>query len=177
MTLPYESYRAVVKTSEFLKELMSNTKMGKDAIRKTARDLLKHYPFDFDVEMWIKNNEKVMCEWGKPKAADKGFIAIGRHDPVEYSPKHGGWIFWDETWAKFHGPFVSEAACQAALVEYCKELDGEEKTLETQAEKAEDARVAALLETNAMSPPELKEMVAKVKKSLAKKAKKTKVKK
>ena len=177
MTLPYESYQAVVKTSEFLKELMSNTKMGKDAIRKKARDLLKHYPFDFDVEMWIKNTEKVMCEWGKPKAAEKNFIAIGRHDPVEYSPKEKGWIFWDETWAKFHGPFVSETECQAALVEYCKELDGEEKTLETQAEKEEDARVAALLETNAMSPPELKEMVAKVKKSLAKKAKKTKVKK
>ena len=177
MTLPYESYWAVVKTSEFLKELMGNTKMGKDAIRKQARDLLKHYPFDFDVEMWIKNNEKVMCEWGKPKAAEKNFIAIGRHDPVEYSPKEKGWIFWDETWAKFHGPFVSETECQAALVEYCKELDGEEKTLETQAEKEEDARVAALLETNAMSPPELKEMVAKVKKSLAKKAKKTKVKK
>jgi cell division protein FtsB len=177
MTLPYESYWAVVKTSEFLKELMGNTKMGKDAIRKQARDLLKHYPFDFDVEMWIKNNEKVMCEWGKPKASEKNYIAIGRHDPVEYSPKHGGWIFWDETWAQFHGPFVSEAACQAALVEYCKELDGEEKAQETKAEKAEEKRRNALLETNAMSPPELKEMVAKVKKSLAKKAKKTKVKK
>jgi len=177
MTLPYESYWAVVKTSEFLKELMSNTKMGKDAVRKTARDLLKHYPFDFDVEMWVKNNEKVMCEWGKPKAAEKNFIAIGRHDPVEYSPKEKGWIFWDETWAKFHGPFVSEAECQAALMEYCKELEGVEKSLEAKAEKEEDARVAALLETNAMSPPELKEMVAKVKKSLAKKAKKTKVKK
>ena len=171
MTLPYESYWAVVKTSEFLKELMSNTKMGKDAIRKTARDLLKHYPFDFDVEMWIKNNEKVMCEWGKPKAAEKNFIAIGRHDPVEYSPKEKGWIFWDETWAKFHGPFVSEAECQAALMEYCKELEGVEKSLEAKAEKEEDARVAALLETNAMSPPELKEMVAKVKKSLTKKKK------
>ena len=177
MTLTYESYWTVVKTSEFLKELMSNTKMGKDAVRKTARDLLKHYPFDFDVEMWVKNNEKVMCEWGKPKAAEKNFIAIGRHDPVEYSPKEKGWIFWDETWAKFHGPFVSEAECQAALMEYCKELEGVEKSLEAKAEKEEDARVAALLETNAMSPPELKEMVAKVKKSLAKKAKKTKVKK
>lgn len=171
MTLPYESYQAVVKTSEFLKELMSNTKMGKDAIRKKARDLLKHYPFDFDVRLWIKNNEKVMCEWGKPKAAEKGFIAIGRHDPVEYSPEEKGWIFWDETWAKFHGPFVSEAACQAALMEYCKELEGVEKSLEAKAEKEEDARVAALLETNAMSPPELKEMVAKVKKSLTKKKK------
>jgi hypothetical protein len=117
-----------------------------------------------------------MCEWGKPKAAEKGFIAIGRHDPVEYSPEEKGWIFWDETWAKFHGPFVSEAECQAALMEYCKELEGVEKSLEAKAEKEEDARVAALLETNAMSPPELKEMVAKVKKSLAKKKKKARAK-
>lgn len=173
MTLPYESYQAVVKTSEFLKELMSNTKMGKDAVRKTARDLLKHYPFDFDVEMWVKNNEKVMCEWGKPKAAEKGFIAIGRHDPVEYSPKEKGWIFWDETWAQFHGPFVSEADCQAALAEYCKELETGVKSEKT----ADEKRKEDLLKTNAFSPPELKEMVATVKKSLAKKAKKTKVKK
>lgn len=173
MTLPYESYQAVVKTSEFLKELMSNTKMGKDAVRKTARDLLKHYPFDFDVEMWVKNNEKVMCEWGKPKAAEKGFIAIGRHDPVEYSPKEKGWIFWDETWAQFHGPFVSEADCQAALMEYCKELETGVKPEKT----ADENRKEDLLKTNAFSPPELKEMVATVKKSLAKKAKKTKVKK
>ena len=173
MTLPYESYWAVVKTSEFLKELMSNTKMGKDAVRKTARDLLKHYPFDFDVEMWVKNNEKVMCEWGKPKAAEKGFIAIGRHDPVEYSPKEKGWIFWDETWANFHGPFFSEAECQAALAEYCKELETGVKPEKT----ADEKRKEDLLKTNAFSPPELKEMVATVKKSLAKKAKKTKVKK
>lgn len=173
MTLPYESYWAVVKTSEFLKELMSNTKMGKDAIRKTARDLLKHYPFDFDVEMWVKNNEKVMCEWGKPKAAEKGFIAIGRHDPVEYSPKEKGWIFWDETWANFHGPFVSEAECQAALMEYCKELESGVKSEKT----ADEKRKENLLKTNAFSPHELKELVAKVNKSLAKKAKKTKVKK
>lgn len=171
MTLPYESYNAVVKTSEFLKELATNTKMGKDAIRKQARDLLKHYPFDFDVELWVKNNEKVMCEWGKPKASEKGYIAIGRHDPVEYSPKHQGWIFWEETWADFNGPFVSEEACQAALIEYCKELDAGEKTREMKAEKAEEKRRNDLLKTNAFSPPELKEMVAKVKKSLAKKAK------
>lgn len=177
MTLPYESYWAVVKTSEFLKELMSNTKLGKDAVRKKARELLKHYPFDFDVELWVKNNEKVMCEWAKPKTREKGFIAIGRHDPVEYSPKHGGWIFWQETWADFHGPFVSEQACQEALAEYCKELNGEEKSLEMKAEKEEADRVAALLKTNAMSPTELKEMVATVKKSLAKKAKKAKAKK
>lgn len=170
MTLPYESYWSVVKTSEFLKELMSNTKMGKDAIRKKARDLLKHYPFDFDVELWIKNNEKVMCEWAKPKARTQGYIAIGRHDPVEYSPKHGGWIFWQETWADFHGPFVDEASCQAALLEYCKELEGEAKP--TKVEKTEEEkRQEELLKTNAFSPPELKEMVAKVKKSLAKKKK------
>lgn len=167
MTLPYESYWAVVKTSEFLKELMNNTKMGKDEIRKQARALLKHYPFDFDVELWVKTTEKVMNEWAKPKSREKGFIAIGRHDPVEYSPKEKGWIFWDETWAKFHGPFFSEAECQAALVQYCKELESgkSEKTL-----KEED-----LLKTNAFSPPELKEMVTKVKKSLAKNKKKAKI--
>jgi len=171
MTLPYESYWAVVRTSEFLKEVMSNTKMGKDEIRKKARALLKHYPFDFDVELWVKNNEKVMCEWGKPKANEKGFIAIGRHDPVEYSPKHGGWIFWVETWADFNGPFISEEACQAALVEYCKQLDSGEKAREMKAEKEEEKRRNDLLKTNAFSPPELKEMVAKVNKSLAKKKK------
>lgn len=176
MTLPYESYWAVVKTSEFLKELMSNTKLGKDAIRKKARELLKHYPFDFDVELWVKNNEKVMNEWAKPKTREKGFIAIGRHDPVEYSPKDGGWIFWQETWADFHGPFVSEDACQKALAEYCKELENGPGPVRK--EKTEDEkRREDLLNTNAFSPPELKEMVATVKKSLAKKAKKAKAKK
>lgn len=176
MTLPYESYWAVIKTSEFLKELMSNTKLGKDAIRKKARELLKHYPFDFDVELWVKNNEKVMCEWAKPKTREKGFIAIGRHDPVEYSPKDGGWIFWQETWADFHGPFVSEDACQKALAEYCVELETGVKPVKK--EKTEDEkRREDLLKTNAFSPPELKEMVATVKKSLAKKAKKAKAKK
>jgi hypothetical protein len=168
MTLPFESYWAIVKTSEFLKELMSNPKIGKDKIRKQARDLLKHYPFDFDVELWIKNNEKVMNEWAKPKARTQGYIAIGRHDPVEYSPKHSGWIFWDETWAKFHGPFVSEDDCQAALAQYCKELESGAKAVET---AAEEKHMDDLLKTNAFSPPELKEMVAKVKKSLAKKKK------
>jgi len=63
------------------------------------------------------------------------------------------------------------------LILFLERLDGEEKAQETKAEKAEEKRRNALLETNAMSPPELKEMVAKVKKSLAKKEKKTKVKK
>lgn len=175
MTLPYESYWAVVKTSEFLKNILSDKKMGKAEIRKKARELLKHYPFDFDVELWVKNNEKVMVEWSKPKALRQGYIAIGRHDPVEYSPKHGGWIFWQETWADFHGPFVSEQACREALTEYCKELETGVKPVKK--EKTEDEkRREDLLKTNAFSPPELKEMVAKVNKSLAKKKKKQRAK-
>jgi hypothetical protein len=34
--------------------------------------------------------------------------------------KYGGWIFWDETWADYHGPFKTEEGANEALQIYCK---------------------------------------------------------
>jgi hypothetical protein len=40
---------------------------------------------------WI--TKKITAEWVKPEAEQRGYICIGRHDPVEYSPENKGWIF------------------------------------------------------------------------------------
>ena len=49
-------------------------------------------------------------------------------DPVERL-EDGTWIFWDETWANWHGPFDTEELCRKNLKEYARELEeyGEEE--------------------------------------------------
>jgi len=42
-------------------------------------------------------------------------------DPVERL-EDGTWIFWDETWADWHGPFMSEKECREALDSYGESL-------------------------------------------------------
>jgi hypothetical protein len=45
------------------------------------------------------------------------------NDPLHM---HGGkWWFWDETWADRHGPYPSRPVAKAALIAYCKELNGD----------------------------------------------------
>jgi len=52
MTLPDERYRAVVQTAEFLQDLCSTaaTPRVPREIRQRARNLLRHYPTDYDLD-------------------------------------------------------------------------------------------------------------------------------
>ena len=52
MTLPDERYRAVVQTRRFLLDLCNSnhTPRVPKLIRQTARDMLRHYPSDWDMK-------------------------------------------------------------------------------------------------------------------------------
>jgi hypothetical protein len=53
MTMPDERYRAVVQTRRFLLDLCNSnhTPRVPKLVRQTARDLLRHYPSDWDMQM------------------------------------------------------------------------------------------------------------------------------
>ena len=53
MTLPDEAHRAVIQTRQFLINLLDPQKTPRvpSAIRLQARRLVKHYPFDSEVEV------------------------------------------------------------------------------------------------------------------------------
>ena len=54
MTVPYERFRAVNMTAEFLKELATDRtkypRVPKD-VRNRALSLLRHYPMEYEMEM------------------------------------------------------------------------------------------------------------------------------
>lgn len=118
MTLPYEQYNAIVNTRNFLVSLMDReqTKVPL-AIRKEARRLLKHFPSEYEANDLIKNH----TEW--LHKINMNLEAVdGNRDPIEYSPRNGGWIFWDETAANFHGPFFTRRDAADALNAYLQDL-------------------------------------------------------
>jgi hypothetical protein len=49
MTLPDERYRAVVKTQEFLVEILNTPRVPK-SIKDSARYCLRHYPNEWDMK-------------------------------------------------------------------------------------------------------------------------------
>ena len=51
MTLPDERYRAVIQTRRFLLDLCNtqHTPRVPKLVRQTARDMLRHYPSDYDM--------------------------------------------------------------------------------------------------------------------------------
>ena len=53
MTLPDERYRSIVQTRKFLMELLSPRMTPKvpKVVRNRARNLLKHFPTDYHLEM------------------------------------------------------------------------------------------------------------------------------
>ena len=53
MTMPDERFRAVVQTRRFLLDLCNSdhTPRVPKLVRQTARDLLRHYPSDWDMQM------------------------------------------------------------------------------------------------------------------------------
>jgi len=65
MTLPDERYRAVVKTQEFLVEILNTPRVPKH-IKDSARWCLRHYPSAWDMKMAAKNAPNVFQEQMEP---------------------------------------------------------------------------------------------------------------
>jgi hypothetical protein len=125
MTLPYENYFSLHNTRSFLTDLMDTKKSPKvpKAVRQRARNLLKHFPADFEICEWISTYQKVAYErYENPRAA---VIKLRKNDPVEYSAVHMGWIFWNESSTDFYGPFLTRTQCEEALAKYVEELENE----------------------------------------------------
>ncbi len=40
-------------------------------------------------------------------------------DPVFHDHTTNQWFFWDESWSRTEGPYVSEYEARAAFKEYC----------------------------------------------------------
>ena len=65
MTLPVERKNAVIRTEQFLKDLMDPKKTPRvpKEIRKQAYRCLKHYPHTYDMELASKQAPTVFGEW------------------------------------------------------------------------------------------------------------------
>jgi hypothetical protein len=68
MTLPDERYRAVMQTRRFLLDLCNSdhTPRVPKLVRQTARDLLRHYPSDWDMQMAAKQAPGIFQERMEP---------------------------------------------------------------------------------------------------------------
>ena len=117
MTLPYEQYHALVNTRNFLVELCDPTNGHEGRLREEARRLLKHFPMESEANLMVRQ----YAEW--LDAQSNITNTIWETDPVEYSPLHGGWIFWNESWSEPSKAFLTRAEAESALSQYCKELD------------------------------------------------------
>ena len=65
MTLPDERYRAVVRTQEFLVEILNTPRVPK-AIKEKARYCLRHYPSAWDMKRAAENCPDVFQERMEP---------------------------------------------------------------------------------------------------------------
>ena len=65
MTLPDERYRAVVKTQEFLVEVLNTPRVPK-AIKDNARWCLRHYPSAWDMKRAAENCPDLFQERMEP---------------------------------------------------------------------------------------------------------------
>jgi hypothetical protein len=65
MTLPDERYRAVVRTQEFLVEIL-NTPRVPNAIKEQARWCLRHYPSTWDMKRAADNCPDLFQECMEP---------------------------------------------------------------------------------------------------------------
>ena len=61
MTLPDERYRAVLRTQEFLVEILNTPRVPK-AIKDNARYCLRHYPSAWDMKRAAENCPDVFAE-------------------------------------------------------------------------------------------------------------------
>lgn len=65
MTLPDERYRAVVKTQEFLVEILNTPRVPK-AIKEQARWCLRHYPSAWDMRVAAEQCPNIFQEQMEP---------------------------------------------------------------------------------------------------------------
>ena len=65
MTLPDERYRAVVKTQEFLVEILNTPRVPK-SIKDGARYCLRHYPSAWDMKQAAENCPDIFQERMEP---------------------------------------------------------------------------------------------------------------
>jgi len=68
MTLPDERYRAVVQTRRFLLDLCNSqhTPRVPKLVRQTARDMLRHYPSDWEMQTAAREAPSVFQERMEP---------------------------------------------------------------------------------------------------------------
>ena len=68
MTLPDERYRAVVQTRRFLLDLCNSqhTPRVPKLVRQTARDMLRHYPSDWEMQTAAREAPQVFQERMEP---------------------------------------------------------------------------------------------------------------
>ena len=64
MTLPDERYRAVIQTRRFLLDLCNSqhTPRVPKLVRQTARDMLRHYPSDWEMQTAAREAPSVFQE-------------------------------------------------------------------------------------------------------------------
>ena len=64
MTLPDERYRAVIQTRRFLMDLCNSehTPRVPKLIRQTARDMLRHYPDEYDMKKVSQTSADIFAE-------------------------------------------------------------------------------------------------------------------
>jgi len=68
MTLPDERYRAVIQTRRFLLDLCNSqhTPRVPKLVRQTARDMLRHYPSDWEMQTAAREAPQVFQERMEP---------------------------------------------------------------------------------------------------------------
>ena len=68
MTLPDERYRAVIQTRRFLLDLCNSqhTPRVPKLVRQTARDMLRHYPSDWEMQTAAREAPPVFAERMEP---------------------------------------------------------------------------------------------------------------
>ena len=68
MTLPDERYRAVIQTRRFLLDLCNSehTPRVPKLVRQTARDMLRHYPSDWEMQQAAAAAPQVFQERMEP---------------------------------------------------------------------------------------------------------------
>ena len=68
MTLPDERYRAVIQTRRFLLDLCNSqhTPRIPKLVRQTARDMLRHYPSDWEMQTAAREAPQVFQERMEP---------------------------------------------------------------------------------------------------------------
>lgn len=103
-----EQYNSMVG----VRRLLESLSVSDGNYQTLAQTLLKNYPDEFRIQAMIGHMEEYAAgHWVRHKQGN----------PVEYHPEKGGWIFWDETWSDWHGPFSNMTACGIALRKYCED--------------------------------------------------------